>query len=111
MSRRTKGTVEDVSKRVRKQVNIYTLPFNKRTSKDLRNFIRLFFKYVAGEIKKVRSVSDSLQAVVRNPMLRAEYGKNTRYWAKVKGFNRRLFDTGQLFKNIKASVRKRRVPK
>ena len=87
-----------------------TKPFHKKTSKDLRAFFKAFFDLAAGKVGRSK-VESLLRAVVRNPMLRGEYGRNTRARARVKGFNRLLFDTGQLFKAIKAKVRTRRVQK
>ncbi len=46
-----------------------------------------------------------LQAIVRNPILRGEYGKQGRSTTRTKGFYSPMIDTAQLFKSIKASVK------
>ena len=51
-------------------------------------------------------ILNGFQAVVRNPILRGEYGKNTSPWARKKGFNQLLMMTGQFFKNVKARFKK-----
>lgn len=54
-----------------------------------------------------RRFLNAAQAVVRNPILRGDYGQNSPQTAKIKGFNRLLIDTGTMFKNIKARLVKR----
>lgn len=53
----------------------------------------------------LRRVANLVQAIVRNPITRGEYGSNSPQYAKIKGFNRLLFDTGQFFKSIIAKVK------
>lgn len=45
---------------------------------------------------------NAVQALIRNPITRGEYGRNSKAWAKAKGFNRLLINTGAMFKAIKA---------
>lgn len=52
----------------------------------------------------IKRVENLLQAVVRNPILKLEYGDNTAITADMKGFDRHLFGTGQTFKAIKAKA-------
>jgi hypothetical protein len=52
-------------------------------------------------------LTNAIQAIVRNPILRGDYGRNNLFTQKVKGFNRLMIDTGQFFNNIKARVFKR----
>ena len=51
-------------------------------------------------------ILNGMRAVVRNPILRGEYGKNSAKWAAVKGFNDLLMMTGQFFKAIEARFKK-----
>jgi hypothetical protein len=44
--------------------------------------------------------------VIRDPIRRRRYGPNSALTTRIKGFNRRLFDTGQLWQSIKAKVTK-----
>lgn len=115
-TRRLNGTLSSVSKAVRSFLgfNYLTRPFQKSfvKGKDIRLFMYQFFKLVFSESKLARKkrVENLLQAVVRNPILRGDYGRNSRAWAKLKGFNRKLIDTAQFFKSIEARVRVKRVP-
>ena len=115
--RRKSGlTIAQVSERLRKNtgINFYTRPWKKTASKastDLVRFIRSFMKLITqgGKLQEKKRLENALQAVVRNPILRGEYGKNSPATAKAKGFNRFMIDTAQLFRAIKSRVRLRRV--
>lgn len=77
-------------------------PFQK-TSSDINKFTKGFLNFAFGRVSK-RRVENLLQAIVRNPILRGDYGGNSAFTADVKGFDRFLIDTGQMFKNIKARL-------
>ncbi len=102
-TRRPSGkTVAEVSSRLRTNLgfNYLTEPFKKRSS-DIVKFTDEFFNLAFGRSQKKRA-ENLLQAVVRNPILRGDYGNNSPLRVKIKGFNRFMIDTGQLFKNLKA---------
>lgn len=98
-------TIAQVSEDVRKRlgINFYTRPFKSRKNAEILKFIKSFFDLCAGRAEK-RRCENFLQAIVRNPILRGDYGSNSPAAAKNKGFNRLLIDTAQLFKAIKARV-------
>ncbi len=97
--------VSDVSKAMRDRLgfNYLTKPFEKKSS-DIIKFTGEFFKLVSGKSQK-RRAENLLQAVVRNPILRGDYGKNTELTKKIKGFDRYMIDSAQLFKAIVAKCR------
>jgi hypothetical protein len=102
--------VSDVSEaiRARMDINYLTEPFNKR-SPALTEFMVQFFRMAAGRsVSLKKRVENALQAVVRNPILRGEYGSNGPLTKREKTFDRYLIDTGQFFKAITASVKVRR---
>ena len=103
-------TVAEVSAENRKRLgfNYLARPFKKR-SDDIIKFSNEFFKIVFGKSEK-RRAENLLQAIVRNPILRGDYGGNSELTQKIKGFDRGMIDTAQLFKAIKAkcNVRGRR---
>lgn len=103
-------TLREVSKWNRKKTNYLMAPFEDTSDKsgDIKKFLNAFFSYVFGRSTEKRLIN-TLQAVVRNPILRGDYGPNARSTIRTKGFDRYMIDTGQLFKNILARVRKRRV--
>lgn len=102
-SRQDSGmTIAEIAKENRERlgVNFWTDPF-QQSSSDIIKFSREFFKVVFGYGTKKRA-ENLLQAIVRNPILRGEYGDNSEITQKIKGFNRPLIDTAQMFKAIKA---------
>lgn len=98
-------TIADVSQanRERLGINYLTQPFKKKSSEIIK-FTEEFFKLAFGRSEK-RRAENLLQAIVRNPILRGEYGMNSPLTQKIKGFNRPMMDTAQLFKAIKAVCR------
>lgn len=108
---RTSGkSIAQVSEDLRHRLglNFYTQPFRSKRNADILRFTKSFFDLCAGRSVKQRC-ENLLQAIVRNPILRGDYGRNSARTAKLKGFNRLLIDTAQLFKNIRATVRVKRV--
>lgn len=101
-SRKSSLTIAEVSKRNRDALgfNYLTEPF-KRTSSDIVKFSREFFRLAFGRSEQ-RRAENLLQAIVRNPILRGDYGGNSRLTRLIKGFDRKMIDTAQLFKAIKA---------
>ncbi len=100
-------TIAEVSaaNRARLGFNYLIAPFKKRSS-DIIKFTKVFFDLAFGRSEK-RRAENLLQAVVRNPILRGEYGPNSPVTRKIKGFDRPMIDTAQLFKSLRASVKLR----
>lgn len=98
-------TIAQVSEanRSRMDVNYLTEPFKNKSS-DIIQFTRTFFRLAFGKSEKKRA-ENLLQAIVRNPILRGEYGTNAALTKRIKGFDRFLIDTGQFFKAIRAACR------
>lgn len=88
----------------RLNINLLSDPF-QRESAELIRFTRAFLKSALAK-SSMKRVENLLQAVVRNPILREEYGPNSSSTADAKGFDRHLFDTGQMFKAIKARAKR-----
>lgn len=107
-TRKVDGTLSSVSKSVRGflRFNYLTQPF-KKASVERAKFVQAFFEMAlrAGGTRNVKRCENLLQAIVRNPILSGKYGRNRRATAKRKGFNRKLIDTAQFFKAIRARVR------
>lgn len=98
-------TISQVSEDLRKKtgINLYTAPFSSKKNKDILDFVKEFMQVCTGKSQPKRA-ENLLQAIVRNPILRGDYGRNTPITAKIKGFNRYLIDTAQFFKAITAKV-------
>lgn len=104
-------SIAEVSEKNRAQLGFNYLlePFKKKSS-DIVKFTNEFFRLAFGRSEKKRA-ENLLQAIVRNPILRGDYGSNALLTQKIKGFDRKMIDTAQLFKALKAvcRVRTRRV--
>lgn len=85
-------------------IDLLAEPFRK-SDEDLNKFTKSFLKSAFGK-ESPKRVVNLLQAVVRNPILKMEYGKNKSGTADSKGFDRHLFDTGQMFKAITARIKR-----
>lgn len=99
-------TIAQVSEanRARTGKNYLTEPFKKHDA-EIVKFSEAFFKMASGKGESMRKrVENLLQAIVRNPILRGEYGRQAKSTTREKGFYRPMIDTGQLFKAIRARV-------
>lgn len=104
-------TVSQVSAANRERLgfNYIVEPFKRKDSEIIR-FSQAFFKMASVRATSMRKrVENLMQAIVRNPILRGDYGSNSPLTKKIKGFDRKMIDTAQLFKAIKAQVKVRRV--
>ncbi len=103
------GTLSEISEKLRQNtgINIFTRPFRLKTNREILKFSQGFVGAILRRGVSFKRVENLLQAIVRNPILRGDYGKNKPSTAKSKGFNRFMIDTAQLFQNIKAKVQRR----
>jgi hypothetical protein len=104
-SRPSGVTNADLAEFARKKDDIFRAPFDNpsKSQKDILAFTNEFFKYTFGK-STYKRLENLLQAIVRNPILRGDYGRNARRTAIAKGFNRLYIDTAQMFRSIKARV-------
>ena len=98
------GTLFSVARDMDEAFKWLRRPFMLQSNEDLFNVLYFIVENMNGKDTRQRIIN-GIQAVVRNPILRGSYGKNSRKTAKEKGFNKLLMDTGQLFKNIKARLK------
>lgn len=110
LGKKSPQSVAQVSEDLRKRtgINFYTKPFRSKGNRDILKFVRRFMEVCSGR-GQVRQLENLLQAIIRNPIVRGDYGGNSDATAKSKGFNRFMIDTGQLFKAIVAKVKVRNV--
>lgn len=102
---RIKGNVgvADLAKKLDKMYKWLFKPFRKKSNKEVAKVIvELQGDFNTNNNKK--RLENALQAVVRNPILRKEYGHNALKTIEVKGFDRVMIRTGNFFKNIKARI-------
>ncbi len=101
-------SISQISESLRRNtgINIYTEPFKHPKSKDILDFSKEYLKLAGGGRSDTKRVENLCQAIIRNPILRGDYGSNSSKTAEIKGFNRFMIDTAQLFKAIKAAVKR-----
>lgn len=103
-SRKNSGkTVAQVSEANRNKYDYLAAPFRKKDT-PIMKLINEFVRFAFGRSEKKR-LENTLQAVVRNPILKKEYGMNTQATQNHKGFDHVMMDTAQFFKSIRARVR------
>jgi hypothetical protein len=87
-------------------IDLLREPFDKKSS-DIIKFSKAFMAMAIsnGKIGRKR-VENLLQAIVRNPILRGDYGPNNGATADAKGFDRHMIDTSQMFRAIRAKITK-----
>lgn len=101
--------ISDVSKANRERLdhNYLTEPFKGAgKNRDIIRFVDEFFELAFGRSQR-RRCETLLQAIVRNPLLRGEVGSNSELTQKIKGFNRPMIDTAQLFRAITSKCNER----
>lgn len=101
----------DLAEDLQSKFRWLTKPFSRSATvqtKEIVAFTKYFMVAIAQDKKDaltLRRIANLVQAIVRNPILRGDYGTNSAQYAKLKGFNRFLIDTGQFFRSIKAVVK------
>lgn len=111
MGKASDVSVSQISVYMRKStgINIYTAPFKGKPTREAKKFIRAFMLFVTAKTAKAamrRRAEDLLVEAIRSPIKRKKYGRHSRRWAFVKGFQRRFFDTGQLYTSIRGTIRR-----
>jgi len=100
-------TTAQVAKDVMQKTGINWLraPFKDHSNLDIRVFAKEYLKSIFRSTKANQNrMQNLMQAIVRNPILRGDYGHNKELTRKIKAFDRLLMDTGQMFKAIKARM-------
>lgn len=98
--------VSEIAKKFDEAYNWLISPWRKESNRDVLNVITDYSRYLAKPGNESR-LRNAVQAVVRNPIMRGEYGDNREETAKKKGFNKFMIATGTFFDNIKALVRRK----
>jgi len=94
-----------INNQERMNIDLLGRPFREKNAEIIK-FSNEFLKWVCKRGGSIRRVENLLQAIVRNPILNQEYGGNKAATADSKGFDRLLFDTGQMFKAIIARAKR-----
>jgi hypothetical protein len=101
--KQSKTMMSEVSKKWRQKENYLQEPFKLKSNKDVLLFVNNFMRVITDKSRPNR-LKNLVQAIIRNPILRGDYGSNSFYAVERKGFNRYMIDTGQFFKAILSRV-------
>lgn len=74
-------------------------------NKELIEIAKLFAIPVKTQ-NEINQLQNLTQALIKNPILRKDYGQNSLTTANEKGFNHVAINTGRLFRSIKAEYHK-----
>lgn len=102
--KRTSTSMTEISREMRREYDYLQKPF-KKMSTEMRRLIKDFFEFSFGRTEAKR-LENTLQAIVRNPILKRKYGSNSELTQKIKGFDHPMIDTAQFFKAIEAKVKR-----
>lgn len=100
------GSLQDIGGKLQDQFFWLSKPFadGNEKQKEIQNFARNYLAEVQKNKISVNRMKNLVQAIVRNPILRGDYGSNGDLTFIKKGFDRVMIDTGQFFNSIKAAV-------
>jgi len=103
--RSSKLSVAEVAKYTDKRFKWLKKPFTEKGNKEVIEVVKELSKQAFGKgSKDKKRLENAVQAVIRNPILRGDYGQNKTSTAKAKGFNKLGIETAQMFKSIKAKI-------
>ena len=103
---RTQGntTTSELAVKFEKEHNIFSAPLeNEKNIEVVKILEDLVSWYFQGQDNRKR-IENGAQAVVRNQILRGDYGHNSSNTIETKGFDRILIDTAQFFNSIIGDV-------
>lgn len=104
-SKQSNNTTTDLAEKFEKEYGIFSQPASNPKNKEVIEVIDdLMDMYFNNDLSKKKRIQNGAQAVVRNPILRGDYGDNTQKTINNKGFDRLMIDTGQFFNSIIADV-------
>lgn len=102
-----KTTLREILSKFEAVYNLLAGPWTEDGNKDVVEVTKEMQRSLAKSRDHVADrnrFENAAQAVVRNPILRGDYGDNSKMWQEAKGFNRLLINTGKLFSHIRARL-------
>lgn len=98
----TKSNIREVFAKLNLRYQLLLAPWRNANSKEQVQVAKELVNSLNAGGKPTNAMRNAIQAVIRGPIQRGEYGNNSKGWAAIKGFNRLLINTGTLFRAIKA---------
>lgn len=101
----SKVSLAEVAKYTDNRFKWLKKPFKLKENKEVIAVVKELASQIFGKTSKNnKRLENAVQAVIRNPILRGDYGNNMASTIKQKGFDKLGIDTAQMFKNIKAKL-------
>lgn len=103
-AKQSKNTTTDLAEKFEEEYGIFSKPASNPKNKEVIEVVDdlMDMYFLKRDLKK--RAQNGAQAVVRNPILRGDYGNNTNKTVNIKGFDRLMIDTGQFFNSIIADI-------
>jgi hypothetical protein len=100
------GATQEIGGELEDQYKWLREPFadGNEKQKEIQDFAKNYIAEIQKDKKNENRLVNLVQAIVRNPILRRDYGSNSEKTQKIKGFDSPMIDTGQFFNSIKARV-------
>ena len=98
----TKSSIREVFAKLNLRYQLLLAPWRNANSKEQVQVAKELVNSLNAGGKPTNAMRNAIQAVIRGPIQRGEYGNNSKGWAAIKGFNRLMINTGTLFRAIKA---------
>lgn len=100
----SKTTTTDLAVNFEDRYGIFSKPATNPNNKDVITVVDDLLDEFFYDKNLTKRIQNGAQAIVRNPILRGDYGDNTIKAVENKGFDRLMIDTGQFFNSIIADV-------
>lgn len=100
------GSMQEIAGELEKKFSWLSKPFRdgNEKQKEIQTFAKTFIAEIQKKSPNDNRIKNLVQAIVRNPILRGDYGSNKKFTIEKKGFDRKMIDTGQFFNSIKSMV-------
>lgn len=102
VGRETKGSLVEVARDLDKRFHWLERPWRIPQNQAVQEVVNMIAESCNKNHANKQRVLNGTQAVIRNPILRGDYGTNSAKTAQEKGFNKLLIWTSQFFQAIKA---------
>lgn len=102
---KSEASLQEIFKKFDVEFNLLLSPWRNPDNDDVVKLIGQMIADMSVNGNRRQPFLNAAQAVVRNPILRGDYGENSKEWAKKKGFNRLFINTATMFKAIIARMK------
>lgn len=99
---KSKLPMKDLAKILDTEYGVFSNAVNNANNLDLNLVTQELIKAFSNGTVSKRRIINAAEALIQNPILRREFGSNSKSTQQVKGFDRPIIDTGAFYSSIKA---------